>query len=65
MTQYIVDRQQNFWQLASIQGSATSIVALLVSGYLAKQYGAGTTLIAIFVGNFVLFSFTEGRFGVY
>ncbi len=54
MTQRIVDRQQNFWQLASIQGSAASIVALLVSGQLAKQYGAGSALIAIFVGNFVL-----------
>jgi len=44
----------NFLELASITGVALGLPAMVIGGQLAKQYGAGAALIAIFVGNFVL-----------
>lgn len=48
------DHQQNFWQIASIQGSAQSIPTLLLGGYLAKAYGPGVSLISICIGNLIV-----------
>jgi len=50
----VPDRHQNFWQLASIQGASQSIIAAMLGGQLSKQYGAGTALVAICIGNFIL-----------
>ncbi len=51
---HFVDRQQNFWQLASIQASGISITGILLGGHLTKQYGAGQALIAVIIGNLIL-----------
>lgn len=48
------DTDQNFWHLACITGSALGLPATIIGGTLAKEYGAGTALISIFVGNLIL-----------
>lgn len=62
------DHNQNFWQLASITGMALGLPAMVVGGMLADEYGAGTAVISICIGNILLWliglgiiSMTEGR----
>jgi purine-cytosine permease-like protein len=54
MTKVLADSNQNFWQLACIQSSAQSVPGILLGWNLAKDFGAGTALISIFLGNLIL-----------
>jgi len=47
-------RDLNFWQLACILGAAMGLPASAVGGALARDYGSGTALVSILVGNLVL-----------
>ncbi|MES2121303.1 MAG: hypothetical protein V4492_00825 [Chlamydiota bacterium] len=49
-----MDRQQNFWQLASIQSAAQAIPSILIGGILAEQYGSAVAFTSICVGNLIL-----------
>jgi hypothetical protein len=48
------ERDQNFWQTASITGTALGIPGMIIGGLLAKQHGAGSALLSICLGNFIL-----------
>lgn len=48
------ERNQNYWQLACITGTALGLPAMVIGGQLGKLYGPGTALIAVLIGNFVL-----------
>lgn len=48
------NHNQNFWQLACTTGTALGLPAMVIGGQLAKQYGAGTALLSIVIGNFIL-----------
>lgn len=48
---------QNFWQLASIQSAAQGLAVMLVGQKIASQYGSGTALISICIGNLILWFF--------
>ncbi len=48
------DRNQNFWQLACINGAALGLPAMVVGGALAQAYGAAAALSSILIGNFIL-----------
>lgn len=50
----VLDRQQNFWQLAAIQSSALGLPGILIGSQLAKSYGAGTAVVSICIGNLLL-----------
>lgn len=62
------DTHQNFWQLASVTGTALGLPATIIAGQLAVQYGPGTALLSVLVGNFIhwliglaIISMTVGR----
>lgn len=44
---------QNFWQLASIQSASLGSLGI-IGAQLAKQYGAGTAICSIAIGNLIL-----------
>ncbi|MCX6989871.1 MAG: hypothetical protein NTX49_02220 [Chlamydiae bacterium] len=48
------DKSQSFWQLAFIQSSAQGLPVILVGGKIAQTYGAGAAILAILIGNLVL-----------
>jgi len=48
------EHNQNFWQLACIQGSALGTAVLIAPVTLLGEFGAMSTLIAIWIGNFIL-----------
>ena len=48
------DRNQNFWQLACISGTAHGLPSMVIGGLLAHQLGTTAAIISIFVGNFIL-----------
>ena len=50
----IPDSHQNFWQLASIQITTIGLPGTIVGGQVAKEYGTGTALLSIFIGNLIL-----------
>lgn len=55
MTKRIFEsHDQNYWQLACIQGSAIGTSVLVGSGMISEQFGPGTALISIWIGNFIL-----------
>ncbi len=63
-----VIRNQRFWELGSILGSALGLPAMIVGGSLAKEYGPGAAFTSICIGNFILWmiglgiiSMTEGK----
>ena len=49
-----IDRSQNFYHLASIQIVGQSIPSVMVGKLLFEQYGAGTTVNSIIIGNLIL-----------
>lgn len=49
-----IESDQNFWQLACITGVALGLPAMVIGGQLAKEYGAGTALLSIGIGNILL-----------
>jgi purine-cytosine permease-like protein len=53
---YIPDTNQNFWQLAAIQSTALGLQGMLIGGQLARQYSAGTAIIAVCIGNLLLWA---------
>ena len=48
------DHNQNFWQLACIQGAAQSLPIILIGGVLVKEYGPATAISSICIGNLIL-----------
>ncbi len=46
--------RQNYWQLAVIQGSALGLPGILIGHKLVNQFGPGATLLAICIGNLIL-----------
>lgn len=48
------DRNQNFWQLACISGTALGLPGMVIGGQLAQKYGAYTALISVLIGNLIL-----------
>lgn len=50
----LMDRHQNFWQLASIQSAAFGIPVVLLGTQLTESYGAGKALTSICIGNLIL-----------
>jgi len=48
------DTNQNFWQLASIQGAALGLPVIVMGEILTRSYGAGTALISVALGNLIL-----------
>ena len=48
------DKSQSFWQLAFIQSSAQGLPVILVGGEIAQTYGSGAAILAILLGNLVL-----------
>lgn len=51
-----VHYDQNYFQLGSIQGAAIGIPGIVFGGALAGQYGAGTALSSILIGNLILWT---------
>ncbi|NGX53446.1 MAG: hypothetical protein K1000chlam4_00158 [Chlamydiae bacterium] len=51
---HLVDKHQNYWQLASIQSVAFGFPILLVGRQLSNLYGPGTALSSICIGNLIL-----------
>jgi len=49
-----MNRKLNFWQLACITGSALGLPAMVMGGFLAKEYGPSIALTSIFIGNLLL-----------
>ncbi|PIS02046.1 MAG: hypothetical protein COT85_07875 [Chlamydiae bacterium CG10_big_fil_rev_8_21_14_0_10_42_34] len=50
----VPDQHQNFWQLASIQASASGIPVIIVGGQVAAKFGAGVGITSIILGNLIL-----------
>ncbi|MCP5491409.1 MAG: hypothetical protein H7A42_09935, partial [Chlamydiales bacterium] len=48
------EKDQNFWELASIQSAAIGIPGMIVGGQISKQFGFGTAVISIIIGNLIL-----------
>lgn len=48
------DRNQNFWELACINGAALGLPGMLVSGAIAQKYGVAAALSSILIGNIFL-----------
>lgn len=48
------DTHQNFWHLTSIQASAQGLIAIVLGWSLAKEYGPGTAILSICIGNLIL-----------
>ncbi|MCP5491407.1 MAG: hypothetical protein H7A42_09925 [Chlamydiales bacterium] len=48
------DVNQNFWQLASIQGASLGLQGLLLGKGLEYQYGTGVAITSLCIGNFIL-----------
>lgn len=48
------DHNQNFWQLASIQASASGLPVMIVGGHIAKSYGVATGITSVVLGNLTL-----------
>ena len=51
---HVPDINQNFWQLACIQSASIGLPGMLVGGQIAKEYGAGTAIISLCIGNLIL-----------
>lgn len=51
---HLIDRNQSFWHLASIQGAAQAIPSMLIGGILAQKYGTPIAFSSICVGNLIL-----------
>ncbi|MEN9343995.1 MAG: hypothetical protein RLZZ453_782 [Chlamydiota bacterium] len=47
-------KNQNFWELASIQSSAQALAGIFLGGVLSQQYGEGFALPSIILGNLIL-----------
>lgn len=47
------DKHQNFWHLTSIQGMSFALPGLILPGILAKQFGNGTALCSLLIGNLI------------
>lgn len=50
----IPDGHQNFWQLASIQIATIGLPGTIIGGHLAKEYGVGTAIVSVLIGNLLL-----------
>lgn len=50
------DSNQNYWQMASILGTAQGLPAMLVGGVLSSIYGTFTAIKAVLVGNLLLWA---------
>jgi len=48
------DKNQNFWQLASIQGAALGLPGILIGGIVSSKIGPSGALISILIGNIIL-----------
>lgn len=54
MLQINHDKNQSFWQLACIQSAAQGLPVILGGGEIAQTYGAGAAIVAVPLGNLVL-----------
>jgi len=55
ISQYeLPDIKQNYWQLASIQNASLGLFALNLGAHLSKNYGPGSAVISILIGNLAL-----------
>nr|NGX46994.1 hypothetical protein [Chlamydiota bacterium] len=50
------DKNQSFWQLASIQSAQLGLPGIAIGALFVNKYGFGTTLLSIFCGNLVLWA---------
>jgi len=48
------DKNQNYWQLASIQGAALGLPGILIGGIVASEIGPSGALTSILIGNIIL-----------
>ncbi len=51
---YLQDQNQNFWALTCIQSAAQSVPGMLIGYNLSQEFGAGTALLSISIGNLIL-----------
>jgi len=58
------DINQNFWQLACIQGTAMGLPVMLVGKQLVSQYGVGIAITSIFIGNLILWIIALSMFAM-
>ncbi len=58
------DINQNFWQMACIQATAMGLPVMLVGKQLATQYGAGSAIISLCIGNLILWLIALSMFGM-
>lgn len=54
LSKFYQDHNQNFWHLTCILGAAQSLPGILAGGILAKEYGQGTAITSICIGNLIL-----------
>jgi len=48
------DRNQNYWQLASIQSASLGLPGIIVGGQIASQIGIGKAITSVIIGNLIL-----------
>ncbi|MCB1117726.1 MAG: hypothetical protein KDK50_03995 [Chlamydiia bacterium] len=58
------DNNQNYWQLASIQGAALGLPGFLIGQTLASQYGVGTALVSLCISNLILWVIALAMFSM-
>ncbi len=51
---YLPDINQNYFQLSCIQSAALGLSGMLIGGQLIPQYGAGTAILSVCIGNLIL-----------
>ncbi len=47
-------KNQNFWQLASIQSASMGLPVILVGGRIANEFGPGIAISSVLIGNLIL-----------
>lgn len=50
----LIKRNQSFWDIGCILGSAIGLPPMVISGSIAKTQGPGTAILAILIGNTIL-----------
>jgi purine-cytosine permease-like protein len=51
---FFEDKNQNFWQLASIQSASVGLTGFMLGGQLAERFGGPTALLSIVIANLFL-----------
>jgi len=58
------DKNQNYWQLASIQGVAVGFPGMFVGGAIAERFGSLPAILSILIGNLILWLIGLGTIGM-